>query len=709
MFPDKNLSDRVGFSLAESIAMGAVLSVVSIAFLNIQKESHRNKSLVKYYEIINLTVNTIENHLIDYKKSNAFLNSLDKGDISGTSGYPVNKITVGPGNSTLKVSVSNMKGKVDDKEIKIPASPSDHLIKNRLYISDMKLFYKRKFKSAEDSQLTSGILVVSKEEEHGMIFVEISFHLNVLGTKKTIKRTASVNIVYKDDESFSRTLSPGGRIAKVLEDEVCSTKYDGIYVGKYVDGKCQGYKKFASQAVSRQICKELGGKVDGNGKCRYDFFPLLTDCPKGIQGFDAKGKAICSISEEVPSIQVALSMNNTCAIKEDVLKCWGHNTFGQVGIGGGNSSPVLTPKKVKLPTGRKAVSIKLNTIFACAILDNGELICWGKSNHTLFPGRKKSMRTPTVVVPGAVTSFVEAGNLYYHYCVTLDNNSLKCWGNNSNGATGVGMSSGTTHTPTLVSLGGDVESVVANMYNTCAILTDGTLKCWGSGSNAKLGIGADLSNKKNPVTVPLGGKARFVAIGSRSNNCAILRDNTLKCWGYNVEGGVGSGSTARTVNSPVQVNLGLGETVRSVKNDFGATCAVLNSGILKCWGLNTSGELGIGNRTNSPSPKTVNLGQRAKSVEMGRKYTCAILYDGTLKCWGFGLFGRLGIGSGALQKSPHAVSFGAGKEVMAVKASYAHTCAVLDDDTLKCWGRNHKGQLGIGDVLERSRPSHVNL
>ena len=701
----KNTLSDAGFSLAESVAMGTILAVVSVAFLNIQKEGHRNKSLVKYYEIINLTVNTIENHLIDYKKSKAFLNSLNKGDISGTSGYPVNKITVGPGNSILKVSVSNMKGKVNDKEIKIPASPNDHLIKNRLYISDMRLFYKRKFKSAEDSQTTSGSLVVSKEEEHGMIFVEISFRLNVLGVEKNIKRQVVANIVYKNDESFSRTLSPGGRIAKVLEDEVCSTKYDGIYVGNYVNGKCRGYRRFASQAVSRQICKELGGKVDGNGKCQYDFFPLLTDCPKGIKGFDAQGNAICSVP--VSLIRVALSEDNTCALKEGILKCWGDNTYGQLGIGYNSPNNKTTPQTVKLPTGKKAISVEMSKKHMCAVLNNNDLTCWGKpSLGYLWPDVTSSFLPKQVIIPSGkkVLSFKTTKE---HYCFMADDKSLECWGKNDSGQLGTSSSS-FIRQPHPVAVGTTVKSFIVKKKNTCAIVDNDRLKCWGYNHSGQVGYGRQTPKEIRPKNVSLGGKAVSISMGIASNPCAILKNGTLKCWGSNSQGQLGAGFMGGKSATPLTVNVG-GQTVKSVKHYNNTVCAILNDDSVKCWGENFHGQVGTGGG-NKHTPKTVrNLGVKVTSLEMGNKYNCAILDNGTLKCWGKNNKGQLGDGTTTIRRSATFVKIPVGRKVKSVRLGREHTCAVLDNKTLWCWGSNFLGQLGIGNKTNKKTPQNVGL
>ncbi len=695
-----------GFSLAESVAIGAILGIVSMAFLNIQTEKYRNKSLAKYYDIINLTVNTVQSHLVDYEKSNTFLNSFTRSQLSNPSGHPISQITIGPSNKILTVAVSNMKGKINDKNIKQAISSNDHLIKNKLYISEIKLFYKRKFQGVEDSS------DLSQKEEHGFVVVEISFHLNTGGFNRIIKRKTSVNIVYESSGNISRTLSLGGRLAKVFEDEVCATKHGGTLVGKYDSGKCKEYDKLASNAIRYKSCEELGGTAL-SGKCRYEFFSLgATECLDGIKGFDIDGNAICL--QKGPSIKISLAMNNTCAIKDGILKCWGHNTFGQVGIGGSSYSPETTPQLVKLPAGRKTVLVVAETHYTCALLDNNDLTCWGKNEHGLWPGGTIRSRRPLKVpiTGGRIKSFVTGGHMEYNYCVILDDDSLKCWGTNRHGELGHSPWNPKVDIPTPVPIGGLVSSVVKASSVACSILKNsGVLKCWGKNLYRAVGIGSVSPAVRSPKTVTLGEKATSVSIGKwGSDVCAILESGILKCWGGNTNGLVGVNSLSPLVPLPTQVNFGAGLTVKSLKSGYSRhNCVILSNDTLNCWGSNSFGEVGNNSRINQKTPQIVNLGGKVKSFELGLNYTCAILDNNNLKCWGKNDKGQLGTGARIMQKLPKLVSLGIGKTAKFMKATFYHACAVLNDGTLKCWGQNSKGQLGIGSQMSQSTPQNVNL
>ena len=281
-------------------------------------------------------------------------------------------------------------------------------------------------------------------------------------------------------------------------------------------------------------------------------------------------------------------------------------------------------------------------------------------------------------------------------CLILLDTSLKCWGYNYYGQLGIGSTT-TQTTPQTVDLGTGrtAVSVSLGQYHTCAVLDDGSLRCWGWNNYGQLGIGS-TTQQTTPQTVDLGTGRTAVSVSlGTSHTCAVLDDGTLKCWGYNVFGQLGLGSTTNQ-NTPQTVTLGTGRTAVSVSLGQYHTCAVLDDGSLKCWGQNSQGQLGIGSTTSQTTPQTVDLGtgRTAVSVSLGYGHTCAVLDDGSLKCWGQNYYGQLGIGSTTQQTTPQTVDLGTGRTAVSVSLGGAHTCAVLDDGTLKCWGHNSQSQLG---------------
>ena len=296
-------------------------------------------------------------------------------------------------------------------------------------------------------------------------------------------------------------------------------------------------------------------------------------------------------------------------------------------------------------------------------------------------------------------------------CAILDDDSLKCWGHNTYGEVGDGSTTN-RNSPVAVNLGNGrtAKNVVLGSNHTCAILDDDSLKCWGYNNGGAVGDGT-TTNRNSPVAVNLGnGRTAKNVVLSSGHTCAILDDDSLKCWGHNNYGevGIGAGSNDICTNvgnynysckkTPTAVNLGDGRTVKNVVLDFSHTCVILDDDSLKCWGDNNGGEVGDGSTTNRSSPVAVNLGdgRTAKNVVLGSDHTCAILDDDSLKCWGDNNGGEVGDGSTTNRSSPVAVNLGDGRTAKNVVLGSDHTCAILDNDSLKCWGANNGGILGIG-------------
>ncbi len=216
-------------------------------------------------------------------------------------------------------------------------------------------------------------------------------------------------------------------------------------------------------------------------------------------------------------------------------------------------------------------------------------------------------------------------------------------------------------------------------------------------SNIDLPIGLDLNTSLNTY---------YSAIALESggyHSCSILNNGSLKCWGQNNFGqlGIGTSGYDTSQTTPQLVDLGVGRTAVSLGLGFYHTCAILDDGSLKCWGYNLYGQLGIGtsgSTTSQTTPQSVDLGvgRTAVSVSLGSYHTCAILDDGSLKCWGHNNNGQLGIGSTTTQTTPQSVDLGVGRTAVSLSLGSYHTCAILDDGSLKCWGYNSYGQLGIG-------------
>ena len=207
------------------------------------------------------------------------------------------------------------------------------------------------------------------------------------------------------------------------------------------------------------------------------------------------------------------------------------------------------------------------------------------------------------------------------------------------------------------------------------------------------------------------GRTAVAVAAGGYHTCAVLDNGTVKCWGRDNFGQLGDGGANTSQGAPpaAPVDLGAGRTAAAVTAGYGHTCALLDNGTVKCWGWDSSGQLGDGGANASLGappvvPIDLGAGRTAVAVTAGYGHTCAVLDNGTVKCWGGDYLGQLGDGGaipgtdlGAPPAAP--VDLGAGRTAAAVTAGSAHTCAALDDFTLKCWGSDNGGQLGDGGTI----------
>jgi alpha-tubulin suppressor-like RCC1 family protein len=201
------------------------------------------------------------------------------------------------------------------------------------------------------------------------------------------------------------------------------------------------------------------------------------------------------------------------------------------------------------------------------------------------------------------------------------------------------------------------RAVSTGVDGSCALLSNGpgngTVQCWGYGLYGELGNGSN-SSSGTPVSVSgLTGPAIAVSSGD-SHACALLSDGSVQCWGYNADGELGDGTMN---NSPVAVTVGglSGATAIAAGGQF--TCAIVANGKVECWGHDRYGELGNGITTSSPTPVPVSGLQGVVALSAGMDHSCAITSDGSLLCWGSNSHGQIGVGTTGIAPTPVAVSW----------------------------------------------------
>ncbi len=326
---------------------------------------------------------------------------------------------------------------------------------------------------------------------------------------------------------------------------------------------------------------------------------------------------------------------------------------------------------------------------------DGSLYGWGLDAKGQLGDSTTTNKANIIPIPivGAVSLAVGGGSSYGFSCAAFGSGTSKCWGNNSASYTlgdGVTSTSLTGVTPT--GLEANVKSMAAGYAHGCGLLTDGTAKCWGYNVYGQLGNGTTTTST-TPVAVALTG---ITQLSSGYYTVCALQGDAAYCWGYNSSGQVGDGTTT-TKSTPTLV---LPSGVASLAPAYSHTCAAMTDGSAKCWGGNTYGSIGNGTTTSVTTPAAVvgvdGIGSLSGVAEVcaGYGHSCARLTDGRVACWGYNSSGQLGIGSTVSSNVPKAVS-GITTATKLV-CGYYHTCAIESSGRVKCWGDNAYGQIGNG-------------
>lgn len=249
-----------------------------------------------------------------------------------------------------------------------------------------------------------------------------------------------------------------------------------------------------------------------------------------------------------------------------------------------------------------------------------------------------------------------------------------------------------------------VATVAVGYEHTCVLSTAGAVTCWGKNEYGQLGDGT-TEERDGPVLVAgLENGVTAVAVG-RTHTCAVTEAGAALCWGRNEYGQLGDGTTTNSA-VPVQVG-GLESGVASIAAGASHTCALTDAGAVKCWGNNDRGQVGIGT-LDAPwylVPQDVAPAGPASKItaSSASAHTCALLVDGRVQCWGANYVGQLGNGTTAGTATPTEV-IGLGGAATDVAVGAWHTCALVEGGAAKCWGTNDWGQLGNGRGCCHSSP-----
>ena len=379
------------------------------------------------------------------------------------------------------------------------------------------------------------------------------------------------------------------------------------------------------------------------------------------------------------------------------LKCWGDNTFGQLGLG-------LSAPAFGNPSD-------LDGSFPDVDL--------GRGSHPYYP------------------KWVATGN--YHTCVILNDDRVKCFGSNSYGQIGHGLGAATlgrssaTMGNNLAALsfpGLQAMQVSAGDWHTCVLFTDGSVSCFGDGSNGALGYENELSRGLNePLTserVDLGTDfvVRSIASGW-GHNCALSVRNKIKCWGANEYGQLGSATNAPNIGSQpghmgdnlLAVDLGVSTSIRQLALGRAHTCVLFSDATVRCWGRGAECQNGrelCANTGTSPYHMGTNLlkldfdaGEKPVQVCAGEEHTCVLYVDQVAKERKIRCFGRSSKGQCGNYGGGDTRTLGESSAILfvflqGIICGAEHTCITTFFGTVRCWGDSSKGRLGSNAVGDGS-------
>ena len=359
------------------------------------------------------------------------------------------------------------------------------------------------------------------------------------------------------------------------------------------------------------------------------------------------------------------------------------------------------------------------------------------NNHTIYAKRWDSQNNHSPCsshIPYFIMNLSQIWSGFYHTCVVTASGNVKCWGRNDSGQLGdnewtkklnpvyVDASKGSsTHLS-------DIVQIETGFYHTCTLTTSGNVKCWGKNNSMQLGLGDNKNVPKNhPLDVVDGRNSTTLLSGvvqisaGGNHTCALTSSGNVKCWGYGGYGQLGDDGNFGS-DFPTDVVAADGSdsslaNIVQVSTGGHHSCALDNSGDVKCWGRNNYGQLGNGNRNDKNHPETVMVRDENNNsiplsgivqIASGGAHTCALTMSGRVKCWGQGHFGEMGNGS-FRRFNERPVSVASLTNAVQISAVKYHTCALTSSGNIKCWGLTGYGQLGNGVKNNTSKHRPVNV
>jgi alpha-tubulin suppressor-like RCC1 family protein len=393
---------------------------------------------------------------------------------------------------------------------------------------------------------------------------------------------------------------------------------------------------------------------------------------------------------------IAAGVGFACAVADGGgVQCWGSNRSGQLGAGA--RTVASTPVTV---TGLASGATALGTgpDFACALTTAGTVRCWGSNAYGQLGDGSTAGSLQPVTVKGL--EGVTALAVGYDYACALDTaGGVHCWGRNDRGQLGDGSQDNSAVPVTVTGLGGAVTAITAGHFTTCALIVTGAIQCWGDGTYGELGNGTTAGAVTPTAVTGLGGTATAIAASMTRNTVCAVVAAALRCWG---DHGPLSGAAVADYSSVPVTLTGFNDGVAALTVGAHHACIVNQIGGVQCWGSDARGQLGDGGMltrssvddgaASTPLAVTVAGLSGVRAVAAGGDFSCALIDTGQVRCWGGNDHGQLG--NGTTVDSAQPVTVKGVSDATAVVAGGDFACALTAAGHVLCWGNNVSGQLG---------------
>ncbi len=425
--------------------------------------------------------------------------------------------------------------------------------------------------------------------------------------------------------------------------------------------------------------------------------------------YDAVPTTITGFGSVTP-VAISAGNDHACAVLSDAtIACWGRNNSGQLGSNGADTHVARIVDGIN-----NAVSVSAGEGYTCAVLSNRDIACWGTNTvGQLGNGSSTNSTTPTNVI-GLGGDAISVSSGRYLTCAVVSSGQVQCWGDNGSGELGRGVNPKTTTPTEVTAIPSGISKIAGGRTHTCATFANGQFRCWGLNDFQQVVDTTEYAVEAPRVVegvTPTGVSVTSIGLGF-NHSCVGLSNGTAKCWGANTVGQLGIGNSIST-GTPTLISGLSGYSVSKVFAHGNTSCLITTAGVAKCWGTNYFGNLGVGDTNNRDVPTDV-LGMSGLTVvdiAVGLWHTCFMYTDNVIsghgvKCAGRNIVGMLGNGNQADQSTPVQVT-GLSSEVADVEAGMWHTCALMTDKTVKCWGNDDVGELGNGATSRTATPTAV--